>query len=354
MKRISFTLLLCSLLLSAAGGCDGGDPNADNTVQQDVSAIEGALDGLLRSISALESGGLSAAFKGFTRLSNGEIESDWAEDLVGELGDILDFDQIEDQLAFDYGARTGVYEWSSSQQSWSRTGPSSNIVLRFPSSESQGSNNAILTVSTYQDVAVTVDGDRYRLPSALRADLEIDGNKLFEINLRDLEYESGNDLPVPTRLQLDLFTEPLEHRLTLRRTSSDVYDLSAEVTHDDERVTELEGTVELAQTDYDELEIEDLVRVDAELRLGDEFRAVFDGRPGQIASLDDPVEADINALFSARVFLGDNQVGDIEYREANDEVVVVYKDGTSEGSQRYYESRLDRLETIVEDYLGLF
>ena len=80
----------------------------------------------------------------------------------------------------------------------------------------------------------------------------------------------------------------------------------------------------------------------------------FSGDIGTLSQLDDPTPTQVNQLLSAEVFMYGVKIGDLDYREYQDEVeiFIIYKDGSSENTSVYYDDLLDRLEMIVYDYSG--
>lgn len=359
-KRLTFRSILLVALLGAflySAGCDSSDPDApdtDTTVEEDIANIDASLDAMLGGIAALESGNLSDALKAFLDPSGGDYENaEWAENVIDGLDAVISFDEVEDNRAFDFAANRGVYVWDATTESWSPAGTSNNIVLRFPTSPTASANNAELTLSAYDDASVTIDGEPYRLPTRVEAALTVDGDRVFAFNLRDVRYDSGNNIPVPTDFSLDIFTAPHTHTFTYSRNSSTNFDFGFTLRDGNGiRVTGIELGVTLAHDDYDELEVEDIEDVTAVLYASENLRIDFSGDIGALATLDDPSETQVNSLLNAEVFFGTQKIGDLEYDDATEDVFIVYKDGESESTDRYYDSFLDRLEAIWVDYTG--
>ena len=333
-------------------GCDSGDATPDDTtVQQDIANIEATIDELVAAGTALNGGPLSVALKSFLKLSNGEADADWAEDVVTELDDVLDID-VENDRRFNFSANTGVYVWSRTSRTWARTGPSSDVVLQFPSAEAQTTNNATLTLRGYRDTPVTIDGEAYGLPSALTLDVTVGGTRVFAVNLQNAAYDTTSDILVPTAVTAEVFTAPQTHTVAYTRSTPTDFALTYRlVGANDAPVVNLTAAVKLASADYDEIEAEDVVRVSGTLATGTDLSTAFNIQAGQIAALDDPTEAQINALVSAVVSFDGAEIGTLEYDEPTEDVFIVYKDGTSGSTARYYDALVDRLEAVFDDYV---
>lgn len=354
-RSLRGALLVALFAVLAYGvGCDSDDPDPDTTVDDDIANIDASLDAMLDGIAALESGSLSDAIKSFLDPSSGDYENAaWAEDIIDGLDGVISFDEVEDNRAFDFAANRGVYVWNATTGAWSRTGTSDTIVLRFPTSPSASTNGAELTLSAYADASVTIDGDLYRLPTRVEAALTVDGDRVLFVNLRDVTYDSGNSIPVPTAFALDIFTAPHTHTFTYRRNTSTNFDFDFTLRNSSgTRVTGIELGVTLAHDDYDELEVEDIEGVTATLYASENLQIDFSGDIGALAALEDPSETQVNSLLSAEVFYNDQKIGDLEYDEGTEDVLIIYKDGESESTDRYYDSFLDRLEAIWVEYTG--
>lgn len=358
LRPLVLALLLAPFLYAV--GCDSddpSDPDTDTTVDEDIANIDAALDAVLDGAAALERGSLSDAVKAFLQPTAGDYgDADWAEDVIDGLDAVLPFEEVEDDRAFNFASFQGVYTWDIATESWSRAGDVDAIVLRFPTSSSQTANDAELTVSAYSDVGVTIDGDAYRLPSRAEVELTVDGTRVFGLDLREAAYDDGDhSLPIPTAVDLELFTAPFTHTLTFSRVTSTEFTFSFTIRDGSgSRVTGVDLDVDLANSDYDELEEEDIENVAGTLYLAEDLRIEFDGAVGNLLGLDDPSEDQVNALLDLEVFFGEQKIGDLEYDEGDEDILVVYKDGTVESTDRYYDSFLDRLEAIVFTYTGDF
>ena len=199
---------------------------------------------------------------------------------------------------------------------------------------------------------MTIDGEAYRLPSALTLDVTVGGTRVFAVNLQNAAYDTTSDIPVPTAVTAEVFTAPQTHTVAYTRSTPTDFALTYRlVGADDAPVVNLTAAVKLANADYDELEAEDVVRVSGTLATGTKLSTAFDIAAGQIAALDDPTEAQINALVSAVVSFDGAELGTLEYDEPTEDVFIVYKDGTSGSTARYYDALVDRLEAVFDDYV---
>ena len=68
---------------------------------------------------------------------------------------------------------------------------------------------------------------------------------------------------------------------------------------------------------------------------------------------DNPTAAQVNQLVDAKVYLNNNEIGNLEYNDdVNKKIVVVFEDGTRENATNYVNQELvDELEAIFSNYI---
>jgi hypothetical protein len=360
--RLSIFGFLVMVFLVGTTACDGSGGNDDDdptdpTVQEDVASIENALDVLAASGSTLESGSFSSALKSFLDLQDGDILADaFVESVVSD--DLIDLMTLRqnargDDAGFDFAASAGIYEWNPNLEQWERGSDADAVVVRGPASAEAPSNNAVLTISSYADEAVTIDGAGAFLPTAVEASLTVDDQEEFSLSLVNTVYDTDGDTPIPVEFDLTIFTRPFTHALSVRQNTSTEFVVDFSITDaDGETVGGLQGTLLLASDDYETLDDEDFQRATLTVDLGSGLTVVAEADVGDLLVLDDPTAAEVNAEITATVQLMGRTVGTLQYDDETDDFVVVYRDDTSDPADRFYDPLLDDLEEIFEDYLG--
>lgn len=340
-----------------SGGGNGDDEPSEPTVQEDITSIENSLDALAANGSTLESGSLSSALKTFLDLQDGEILADaFVESVVSDnLIDLMTLRQNDrgDDAGFDFAASVGVYGWNAALEQWETGADADEVIVRGPASAAAASNNVVLTIRSYTDEAVTIDGDGAFLPTAVDASLTVDDQEEFSVSLTNTVYDTDGDTPVPVEFDLTLFTRPFTHVLSVRQNTSTEFVLDFSITDaDGETVGGLQGTLLLNSDDYDTLDDEDFRQATLTLDLGNGLTVVAEADIGDLLLLDDPSAAEVNAEITATVQLMGRTVGTLQYDDELDDFVVVYRDDTSDPADRFYDPFLDDLEEIFDDYLG--
>jgi len=360
MKNLIFVLLFSLMLIlacdddSGTSGTSGGDVDTNSTVQEDVQNIENTSDQVIASLINLTEGEFGSFMEEFLDVQNGDYRStDWVEDMANGLDRVIDFDQITNNYRFSPSSNSGVYSWNSSIERWEETESSDDIELRFPSSQSSSENTMSLILSEYSDTPVIIDGDDVRLPTRLLITLQEDGEDVFRFDLQNVTYtQEGNDAPLPTNIDLEIFTAPITHNLRLIEESSTRFQLSFGMTDEDDSILDLNTTVNFANSDYLALEDEDVGNAEVTFLFEDNLRVELSADIGDLAALDDPTENQINQMIRAEVFFGSQKIGELEYDEDSEDIIIVYKDGSSESSERYYRDFLESLETVTFDFTG--
>ncbi|MFP4525526.1 MAG: hypothetical protein ACLFNL_03990, partial [Bacteroidales bacterium] len=122
------------------------------------------------------------------------------------------------ETSFDFDSRTGTYEWDNDASQWSYEDNSQDeIIIVFPAdSTNMGENNATLTIDNYEDQEID-DGDYvYYQPTAIEADLVIDGEE--HVNL-DMTAEWDDNNGDPLALNASVFLNPFTFTGDIETTS---------------------------------------------------------------------------------------------------------------------------------------
>jgi hypothetical protein len=353
---LAFALLGVILISNCKKDNNTDDPTtSETTVAEDKQNIDKSIDNILTGIKDLKNGDASFAFKDFVKLSGGEIlNDDWVETITGELDYQFNFDDIADAGRFDFNFYTGTYIWNNENEEWDKTNsPNDKIILQFPSQMNQQSNNSVFTMDSYSDQHVDFNGDEYWAPTKLSAELFIDNMEIFHININNIQYELS-DYTIPIDIDIELFTKPYLYQIDMHRNTSTNFDLNISMHNNGNYKLSVKTNVILAHSDYSNFDFgNDINTVSGSISY-DNFMFKFSGDVGTLASLEDPSEIQINTLIDVEVFYDNSKIGDLEYRKDNGEVniFIIYKDGTSENTSKYYDDFLDRLELILFDFTG--
>jgi len=327
---------------------------AETTVEEDKVNIQQTFDDVLQCVENFKNGNsIDVIFRDFLNLSNGEPLNDlWLEELTSDLSSVINLDDIENNQRFDISFYAATYTYNIANSSWSKTLDQSNrVVFEFPSKPTATENNAELVLENFVDAGVTIDSETIYLPVSFDMIFDVDGARVTEINLNNVQYASNADFEIPVVLDLSIFMDPLTMTFAVSRNSTTSFNLLFTATDDDACDISLAGSLELDHDDYENLKETDIKKVTFELKLNKLKVQSLSGIAEFIKS-EDRTENDFNTLIDLEVLFEDVKIGDLEWDETNDAFIIVYKDGTKEDSAIYHDGFFDDLADLWVEFFG--
>lgn len=104
----------------------------------------------------------------------------------------------------------GVYAYKKSTNTWTYTKTGTKIVFQFPSTENGTTNNAEYAIYDYKGTKIKSDlgGDDYTgdYPTALKADLTVDGTKKMGYTFETAYDSKGTPTSIKMSISLDTYT----------------------------------------------------------------------------------------------------------------------------------------------------
>ncbi|HEY5746523.1 MAG TPA: hypothetical protein VIU12_10630 [Chryseolinea sp.] len=138
--------------------------------------------------------------------SFGNGQSSPAKTLAGLRVATDDFESFQ----AEYADVVGVYTYSKANDTWTYQKTGDKIVFKFPSTEAGTTNNAEYSVYGLETVTITSElgGDNYTgdYPTALKADLTIDGTKHMGYTFSASYNSNGDPSAVAIALSIDSYT----------------------------------------------------------------------------------------------------------------------------------------------------
>jgi hypothetical protein len=327
------------------------------TVAEDIENIEAALDEAVTRAETLEQGAFSRRLRAFLGLSAGEVQAQrFVESVLTD--DVIDLLTLRenaagDPVGFDFAASQGEYVWNADSETWEAGESSTDVVLRGPGSESAASNNAVLTVRDYADTRVTINGEDAFLPARVDARVVVDGDEVAAVRLSEVTYDTGGDVPIPVDFDLEIVTAPFTHTVSVTQVSSTSFTLNVGISNAaSEVVFGTTATLTLASDDYETLDNEDFENGTLTVNLGSGLTVEATGDIGTLLSLRDLQVQDVNDEVDATVRFMGRQVGTLRYDESAEDLVIDYRDGSTDPTSRFYEPVLEELDAIFRDYIG--
>lgn len=334
-----------------------GDACDPTTVAQDKMNIQAALDATLACIKTFENGtAIETVLTDFMGLSNGDtLNQEWMEDLVNGLGEVA---PTTEEARFDMDLFAGTYRYKHSNGTWARDEDQTDkVVIKFPTSPAETTNNGMILIENYSDQLVTIDESELYLPLSVDVYLMVDGDYVISINLNNVKYANNSNFQIPVSIDLGVYVNPYSLSLVVDRNSNTEFTLDLDFSDDtDACATGIHAEVELASNDYQNLAEEDLLKLTFEVYSND-LSIQSPGGIAEILQIEDPTVAQINSFLDLEVLYKDLKIADIVLKENNNEELIVlleYKNGSTEKASNYYDSFIEELESLLTLYFGEF
>ena len=359
MKKITNLFLIILLVVS---GCKKEDDplvnnntnnNTSTTISQDKQNITNTFESMESCVNSLKNGYGATTLKNFLNLEEGEVlAEDWIEDMLDNIDDLLDLDAVDDDNKFDYSGNAGTYTWIQSSQSWTKNSNTNKIIINFPATEWNQSNDAVFTFQSYSDISLFYDGENIFAPTSVIADLYVDGIKVFDIN-GSYSYDLGNAIPIPTNIYTTLTFTPYIITISAQRITSKEFEADITITNNSGCITTLHADVRIAHDDYENLEETDIVEVNTIL-VHDNMK-IEGYMDGSLLEYDDPSNTQINAMTDVDLFYTNTKIGELIFQtnsDNDDKVNIIYMDGSSEDVETYYDPFVTNIEQILFPFMG--
>lgn len=346
MRLSSFLMLV--FLSVALVACDSGGSSMDDgnnggnnngaplSVSESQTQLGNADASLSTSTSELIGGEFSTTLQGLFLTSSTSTTSakqttqpPLGFDLVDAIGQqsLIEIDN-NGRLTFSNGA----YNWDGS--TWSSGGSGNGLVLNFPTTRSQSSNNATFTLATYTDAAVTIEGETEYVPETVEASLAVGGTDIFSVDLSNTAFysEQLEGTQVPRQFDLSILTAPQQHTFSLRSPSKKEFNFGFELKRQSgngDRVV----SVQVDATFKDNFDAvsgtQGVESLEGQVGFGPDVTVDYTVDVAGVEALgDNPSPSELNDEFTATMFYRGSRVGTLELDE-EDGVLLVYNDGST-------------------------
>ncbi len=326
------------------------------TVAQDKANVQGALDSTIGCINTFESGmAIQTVLADFIGLSDGDtLNLAWAEELLDSLSSVVP--ESMDEARFDMATFAGTYTYNHGEKTWSRTADqTSRVIFNFPSSPTETTNNATLTIENYSDTEVTIGDSPVHLPTSVTISLVVDSQEVITVDLKDIEYATNSGFQIPVAIDVSIYMNPFSLDLIVDKISSTEF--AVDLTFSDGSggcSTGVHAEVKLDSDDYENLTEQSLLKLTFAIH-ANRMSIESTGGVAELLQLTDPTIAQINEFLDLGVNIDDIRIADIVVNEdefGETVVLLQYKDDSSEDSATYYEDFLNDLEMLFNGYFG--
>jgi hypothetical protein len=107
---------------------------------------------------------------------------------------------------FDFDGNVGTYTWNSTAQDWDVAHGGTTIIINFPSEETGTTNDATITIYSYDEVAITDEEYTDYYPTELTADLTVNDIEYVNIDFAATWKTDGEPESITVTVYLNPFT----------------------------------------------------------------------------------------------------------------------------------------------------
>jgi len=334
---IGLTIVACNKDEGPGTTSDPMDPMVDpepvvTTVAEDKENIQHTVDNMLVCVEDMTSArAIDVLLRDFLNVSEGSAyNEEWNLELSDKFENVFDFAHIDENGRFNLVHHAGWYMFNHATDSWIKNPVNNNTVtVQFPTSPDLSANNSMIVIDEYVDQAIVMDGEEVFAPQKIHAFMNVEGEKIFELNLNNVTYNDNASFQIPVEVDASLFMDPMTLDLDVVRTSSTEFTGMFAFNDGSACRMSIEADVELADDDLENLTEESIEKVHAKIRLGDMTIQSLAGLADLLA-MEEPTQSEINTLLDLDVLFQDIKIADLEYDEVEDNFVIHYKDESTE------------------------
>ncbi|MEE4198213.1 MAG: hypothetical protein V2I54_11250 [Bacteroidales bacterium] len=263
---------------------------------------------------------------------------------------------------FDFDHWAGTYEWDAEHEMWVPDfgNPADKIIIHYPT-EGSTTNNATLTIHTYEDTEITETDDygtyTWYEPTHIVADLYVGDVKVVDITMNATWYTTGELAGEPSDMDVSVYLIPFEFTMDFNHAEYSA-GVSAAILYENSQIfsaglSALFGTGGMDDTPETISGYLQMlkVKIDASLNVKDieEIMEAMESETPPYSTIEELVAA-INGEFDAYVTVDGVKAADIElaYDETTQtlDLVFVYSDGSTESAQPYFSNFANSIDTF--------
>ena len=382
MKKIKKTLrlnTLVSILLMLSitvfyAGCSNGEGidevvdevvdeviDSENSSEQDKLVVENKMESFMSCMENLESGQFSQLL--LDLYDNVENDNTSYHDDLSEAFSDLNIAQVFEGLnypydLFDFSNHTGTYIYNDALGTWITESANNVVEILFPIFTNSASNDLEIRLSDVTQEFIEVIDEGIYIPTSLVLDVFYNSERVFGINIKNVKYEIQDEIPVPTDIDIVIYTNPFTHEIKIDRINSKYFSVHYSLDSGSGCATEIKSDIELLSSDYENLEDKDIKSISGYILIND-LKFEYDGNMEYLLGLDDPTTSQINNYVDLSVLENNTKIGELKLIEETDgdySVVMVFMDGTEVGLKDFEgigfegEYLIDRIEGIISRY----
>ncbi|WP_131537513.1 hypothetical protein [Pedobacter nototheniae] len=282
-----------------------------------------------------------------------------------------------------------VYTWDFVQKKWNKTASDSKLEIKFPSSKTATTNNAVLSfTSTLSGITSTIDGQKYELPASTTATLVVDNKEEMKLTTNQTYKTDGNPTAIDVKLMMGSFNfnvnvksdvKKVNATLSFAKGTTSLLNLTSEGNGNADintviKATELKGILDNANASFEIMNIKLVGVIDSKsisnegasnnnlseaeknkkkADLYNKYTSVYAVYKNENAIIAKVTFAPVEDVHSYEYWDGTKMVK-YSYTNYSMEPRLVFKDDSKLSLKAFTETGFSKLTTAFEDYIDRF
>ena len=333
-------------------------PDSQNTAQEDQELVERSVEMFMDCLQVLETGDFSNLLINIYDNAD-EDTTDFHEIMIEAIEDIPNYQPLIDldypNEPFNIQNYFGTYSYNSQLETWTTAESNSMMKMLFPMFTNSNSNDTSITVSGVTEELLDVEDPIY-IPTSLSIEMSHNNQSMLAFNIENVSYTMSAEIPIPNDVNFSIYMNPFTHDFSIDKINDDLFSFGYALTSGDGGcVNQIEASVKLLSTDYENLEDTDIDYISGSFT-SNSMEVEFNIDAEYLFALDDPTVIQINNFVDVNVIEDGVLMGEIELQEDADEEYSLYMnfvDGSSVNVENFIGIGLDGDE-FVQTLEGIF
>ena len=359
MKKLVFTFMMFSLFSCSNDPVeDTTTPVSQNTAEEDQEQVERSVEMFMDCLQVLETGDFSNLL--INLYDNVDADTtDFHEIMIEEIENIPNYQPLIDSdypnEPFNIQNYFGTYTYNSQLETWTTEESNSTIKMEFPMFTDSNSNDTSISLSGVTEVLLDIEDPIY-IPTSLNLIMSHNDQNMLALNIENVSYTMSGEIPVPNDLNFNIYMNPFTHEFSIDKINDDLFSFGYSLSSGDGGcVNQIEASVKLLSTDYENLEDTDIDYISGSFT-SNSMEVEFNIDAEYLFALDDPTVIQINNFVDVNVIEDGVLLGEIVLQEDTDEEYSLHMnfvDGTSVNVENFIGIGLDG-EEFIQTLEGIF
>ena len=332
--------------------------DSQNTAEEDQEQVERSIEMLMDCLEVLETGDFSNLLINIYDNADSDT-TDFHENMIEAIENIPNYQPLIDldypNEPFNIQNYFGTYTYNSQSETWTTAESNSMMKMVFPMFTNSNSNDTSISVSGVTEVLLDIEDPIY-IPTSLSIEMSHNDQRMLAFNIENVSYTMSGDIPVPNDVNFNIYMNPFTHEFSIDKINDDLFSFGYSLSSGDGGcVNQIEASVKLLSTDYENLEDTDIDYISGSFT-SNSMEVEFNIDAEYLFALDDPTVIQINNFVDVNVIEDGVLLGEIVLQEDTDEEYSLHMnfvDGTSVNVENFIVIGLDG-EEFIQTLEGIF